>query len=255
MFGFLIKKSFWDLWDNMGRVIVVNLLFTLLLLGYIGAASLVQYSLGFSMILLLILLVITFIYLGTVAVYIKELNDFKSPEFKSLFQNIKNTWRYSVGGSLVFAAIMFLTILGMRFYSSLGGILGMIGAIFLFWIFVTVSLASLYYFPVVTRLNSTFFKMIKKSFLIFLDNPILSIGVFIGMIFNSILSIITLLLIPGPAGVLIWLDNNLRLLIYKYDYMEENPESGRKVPWRVLFKEDNEKIGPRTLRNTIFPWK
>ena len=255
MFGFLIKKSFWDLWDNMGRVLVVNLLFTLLLLGYIGTSYVAQYSLVLASILLLILIAASFIYLGTSAAYIKELNDFKAPEIKSIFNSIKITWRYSLGGGLVFSVIIFLTVLGMRFYSSLGGILGMIGAIFLFWIFVTVLLATLYYFPVMNRLNSTFIKMIKKCFLIFLDNPFLTIGLFFGLIFNTILSIFTVLLIPGPAGALIWLDNNLRLLIYKYDYMEENPDSGRKVPWRALFLEDNEKIGPRSFRNTIFPWK
>jgi hypothetical protein len=255
MFGFLIKKSFWDLWDNMGRVLVVNLLFTLLLMGFIGTSYVAQYSLLFATILLLALVVASFIYLGTAAAYIKEISDFKAPELKSLFQNIKNTWRYSLGGGLVFSVVILLTVLGMRFYSSLGGILGMIGAIFLFWIFVTVILAVLYYFPVMNRLNSTFLKMIKKSFLIFLDNPFLTIGVFFGLIFNMVISIFTVLLIPGPAGALLWLDNNLRLLIYKYDYREENPDAGRKIPWRALFLEDNEKIGPRTFRNTIFPWK
>jgi hypothetical protein len=143
----------------------------------------------------------------------------------------------------------------MRFYSSLGGILGMIGTIFLFWIFVTVFLASLYYFPIMNRLESTFIKMIKKSFLIFLDNPFLTMAVFIGLVFGLVLSVFTIFLIPGPGGAILWLDNNLRSLIYKYDYLEENPEAGKKIPWRVLFMDDNEKIGPRTLRNTIFPWK
>jgi len=239
----------------MGRALAVNLLFTLLLLGFIGTSYVAQFSLVFATVLLFLLLAVTFIYLGTAAAYIKEVNDFKAPELKLIFQNIKNTWRYSLGGGLAFSFVLFMTLLGMKFYSSMGGILGMIGAIFLFWIFVTVSLAALYYFPVINRLNSTFIKMIKKSFLIFLDNPFLTIGVFLGLLINTAISTFTILLIPGPAGALIWLDNNLRLLIYKYDYIEENPDDRKNIPWRALFMEDNEKIGPRSLRNTIFPWK
>ena len=142
----------------------------------------------------------------------------------------------------------------MRFYSSIGGMMGLAGSIFLFWVFVTVNLAFLYYFPVVNRLNSTFPKMVKKCFLIFLDNPFQTIGVFMGFILQMVLSMVTVFLLPGPAGAMLWLDNNLKLLVYKYDYLEEHPEAGRKIPWRALVLEDNEKIGPRTIRNTIFPW-
>ncbi|MBI9098940.1 MAG: hypothetical protein JEY91_10715 [Spirochaetaceae bacterium] len=239
----------------MGRVLVVNLLFTFLVLAFLGTSFVAQFSLPLAGLLLFILFFLLIIYLGMAASYIKELNDFKAPEIKSLFKNIKSTWKSSLLGGVVFSAVLFFTVLGMRFYLSLDGILGIMGAIFLFWIFVTVSLASLYYFPVVNRLNSTFMKMMKKSFLIFLDNPFLTIFVFIGIIINLCLSVFTIFLIPGPAGVLIWIDNNLRLLIYKYDYLEENPDARRNIPWRALFLEDNEKIGPRSFRNTLFPWK
>ena len=255
MFGFLIKKSFWDLWDNMGRILLVNLMFTLIILCIYGTTFIAQFSIVAAIFVLLMLLVVTFIYIGASAQYIKGVSDFRPPELKTFLNNIKTTWKFSVGGGFFFSTIIILTIVGMRFYATLGGILGMIGAIFLFWIFVTVILASLYYFPIMNRLDSTFLKMIKKSFLIFLDNPFLTIAVFFGLIINLVLSIFTVFLIPGPAGAILWLDNNLRILIYKYDYIEENPEAGRKIPWRALFLEDNEKIGPRTFRNTIFPWK
>lgn len=239
----------------MGRILVVNLLFTLLFLAFYGVVMLGQYSLVLATVLLVIVFLLYFIYLGMAAAYIKGISDFRPPELKTIFGNIKDTWKYSLGGGLVFSAVIGLSLVGIRFYTNLGGAIGMIGAVFLFWIFVTVLLASLYYFPVMNRLNSTFIKMVKKSFLIFLDNPFVTIGVFIGMIINLVLSIFTVFLIPGPAGAILWLDNNLRLLIYKYDYLEENPDAGRKIPWRALFLEDNEKIGPRTFKNTIFPWK
>lgn len=255
MFLFLIKKSFWDLWDNMGRILVANLIFVALFLGFYGAFTLGQYLPVLSLVLLGVLYLLVLIYLGLTAAYVKGISDFKSVEVKSFFKSLKRTWKTSLGGGLIFTVVMGLTVLGMRFYSSLGGIMGLVGAIFLFWVFVTVNLAFLYFFPVVNRLESSFFKMIKKCFLIFLDNPFLTIGVFLGLLFNLVLSLVTVFLIPGPAGAMLWLDNNLRLLVYKYDYLEENPEAGRKIPWRALTLDDKEKIGPRTFRNTIFPWK
>lgn len=255
MFGFLIKKSFWDLWDNMGRILFVNLIFIALFLGFYGTTYIAQFSLVAATFCLAVLYAALLIYLGAAAAYVKGISNFRPPEVKSFFSNIKTSWKNSLLGGLVFTAVMALTLLGMRFYSALGGIMGLVGAIFLFWVFVTVNLAAIYYLPVVNRLESTFFKMIKKCFLIFLDNPFVTIGVFLGLLFNMVLSVLTVFLIPGPAGALLWLDNNLRLLIYKYDYLEENPDAGKKIPWRALFLDDNEKIGPRTFRNTIFPWK
>lgn len=255
MFGFLIKKSFWDLWDNMGRIFAINLIFVALFLGLYGTTFLAQYSLVGATIALVVIYLAFIILLGAAAAYVKGISDFRPSEIKSFFAGIKETWKTSLSGGLLFSLVLALTVMGMRFYSGLGNMIGLIGAMFLFWVFVTVNLAAIYYLPVVNRLNSTFIKMIKKSFLIFLDNPFLSIAVFIGIIPGILLSVLTVFLIPGPAGILLWLDNNLRLLVYKYDYLEENPDAGRKIPWRALCLDDNEKIGPRTLRNTIFPWK
>jgi len=42
----------------------------------------------------------------------------------------------------------------------------------------------------------------------------------------------------------------------KYDWMEANPEANhKKVPWAVLLAEDMERVGPRSLKGMIFPWK
>jgi len=255
MFGFLIKKSFWDLWDNMGRIFAANLMFVVLFLGLYGTTFLAPYSLAGATVALIVLYLAFLVALGATAAYVKGISDFRPPEVKSLFHQIKKTWKTSLSGGLVFSIVIALTMLGIRFYSAWGNMIGLVGAIFLFWVLVTVNLAAIYYLPVVNRLKSTFPKMIKKSFLIFIDNPFHSIAVFIGIIPGLLLSIVTVFLLPGPAGILLWLDNNLKLLVYKYDYLEENPDAGRKIPWRALCLEDNEKIGPRTFRNTIFPWK
>jgi hypothetical protein len=69
-------------------------------------------------------------------------------------------------------------------------------------------------------------------------------------------SLFLALLLPGPAGMLLLMDEALRLRLRKYDYLEANPRADRrKIPWKELLEEDVELTGTRTLRNFIFPWK
>jgi hypothetical protein len=63
-------------------------------------------------------------------------------------------------------------------------------------------------------------------------------------------------LFPGPAGILLYLDEAMRLRIFKYDWLEANPgENRRKIPWDTLLIDDRERTGTRSLKNFIFPWK
>jgi hypothetical protein len=43
--------------------------------------------------------------------------------------------------------------------------------------------------------------------------------------------------------------------MYKYDYLEKNPGDRRRIPWDALLVEDRERVGKRTLKGMIFPWK
>ncbi len=44
--------------------------------------------------------------------------------------------------------------------------------------------------------------------------------------------------------------------MFKYDYIEAHPDTDRKhLPWEELLFEEREKVGTRTLKGMIFPWK
>jgi hypothetical protein len=70
-----------------------------------------------------------------------------------------------------------------------------------------------------------------------------------------IISALTAFLIPGPAGILLYLDEALRLRLLKYDWIESHPGEGRRIPWDALLIDEREKTGTRSFRNFIFPWK
>ena len=63
-------------------------------------------------------------------------------------------------------------------------------------------------------------------------------------------------ILPGLGAVLVWHNVALKLRLYKYDHLEQQPESNRKqIPWDALLVDDRDRVGKRTLRGMIFPWK
>ena len=68
---------------------------------------------------------------------------------------------------------------------------------------------------------------------------------------------------PGMAGLVLSRCNAMRLLMKKYDYIEEldkkgepaNSQARRKIPWKELLAEDEEANPVRTFKDFWLPWK
>jgi len=145
------------------------------------------------------------------------------------------------------------------FYGSLAGqgnLLGFGALAFLFWIGIIVLLSSQYFFPVYTQLDKDLKKVFKKSFIIFFDNSFFSLFLGIFSLIVFVLSTFTAFLILGPGSIILLGQVGLKLRLYKYDYLQEHPEVKRKdIPWRALLIDDEDRVGKRSLRGLIFPWK
>lgn len=258
MIGFLLKKTFFDLWDNMFRVALVNL-------GFIASVSipvfippLLESAPILSVATLFIGILWCFVYLVTAAVSLKSISDYGSFGFGDFFRNMKTAWSAGlVGGVLVFILIL-LAIRVIPFYLGMEAmpVVGLFLAAVIFWTLV-VGVLSLQFFPAIrARLDTKIIKIIKKCFLVFFDNSGFCIFSFIFLVIFLVLSAFLAFLFPGPAGILLFLDEGLRLRLLKYDWLEANPgENRRKIPWDALLIDEREKTGTRSLRNFIFPWK
>ena len=87
--------------------------------------------------------------------------------------------------------------------------------------------------------------MAIPSFLLLLHNTV-----------DLVLSIVTMGMVPGVTGLMLGSQDMMKLLMKKYDWMEENPGKGKKdMDWSELIYEEKETLGPRSLKNMIFPWK
>jgi len=258
MIGFLLRKTFYDLWDNMFKIVVLNLGFFLctaiLLLpslapGILGSDPLVL-TLGILGILICCL------YLASVAFTVKSISDYGSINMADFVKNFKASWPAGIA-MFVFVIIVILVLsIVIPFYSSMGSIVGLVLTAVVIWLLVFAMLSFQFYFTVYARLGKNIKKSFKKCMLISLDNTGLSVFLFIHNIFALLLSVVLVFMFPGPAGVLLYLDEAVRLRLLKYDWLEANPGANRrKIPWDELLIEEREKTGTRTFRNFIFPWK
>jgi hypothetical protein len=256
MIGFLIKKTFFDLWDNMFRVALVNLGFIASAAFPIFIPSLLEAVPPLALIALLVGILWCFVYLMAAALSLKEVSDYGGFGFGDFFRNLKAAWPAGLlMGFLVFLLVLMVTEV-IPFYIGMNSIIGLLLAALIFWTLIA-GILSLQFFPAVrARLDTKLSKVIKKCFLIFFDNPGLSIFSLIHNLVLLVISTLLAFLFPGPAGILLYLDEALRLRLLKYDWLEANPGANRrKIPWDALLIDEREKTGVRSLKNFIFPWK
>lgn len=256
MIGFLLKKTFFDLWDNLFKIAFLNLGFILsaavpLLLPSVLAGVPV---LAFAAMALGVLW--CFVYLSAASRCVRAVSDYSSFGFAEFFEGLKDGWLPGlVLGAVVLGLGLFASV-ALPFYLGLKSIVGVFAAALVFWTLVVVFLALQYFFPVRARLDRDLRKVFKKCFLIFFDNPGLSLFAVLHDAAVLALSFFLAFMAPGPAGVLLFLDEALRLRLMKYDWLEANPDADRrKVPWDELLVEEREKTGTRSLKSFIFPWK
>jgi hypothetical protein len=261
MIGFLIKKTFFDLWDNLFRVALLNL-------GFIASVAFPVFIPGLllslpvlSIISMVVGILWCAVYLAAASYSIKSLSDYGSFGFGDFFRNLKTVWPVGLVMGGLAALLWFLATLIIPFYLTINSLLGLFLAAVVFWSAVVGVLSFQFFFAIRARLDTKIKKAIKKSFIFFFDNAGFCLFSFIHNLILLVISVFLAFLFPGPAGILLYLDEALRLRLLKYDWLEANPPAEgerprrRQIPWDALLIEERERTGTRTLKSFIFPWK
>ncbi len=258
MFLFAIKKAFFDLWDNLLTVALLNIGFVALIALTLSLTNLfgaIDPFLGAILIPVFVILV-TVGYGGGVSFACRDMVDYATPEFRQVLKYFRDALPASLMLAGLYIAQFFVTSIAVPFYAQIENVWGLAALVFLFWASVVWLLSSQFFLPVRSRLNSKFKPILKKCFILFFDNTGFAIFTAIGALALMAVSVPLALLIPGPAGVMLWLQSNFKIRLMKYDYLEENPDADRrKIPWHTLLIDEQQKIGKRTLRGMIFPWR
>ena len=256
MYLFFIKKVFFDAWDNLLSLIVLNIGFVIIVAGF-AYTSIITEPGSITFFVLYVLLIFLFnFYTCGVAGYTKDILYSGSGELKSIFKTAVNGWKQWMLLSFITIAEASILFVGFPFYLSVGGVAGLAGAVTIFWVTFFWALASQYYFPAGFQLKGGVGKQIKKSFMLLLDNTGFTIFLGLHTIVVFAVSFFTAFLIPGISVIILSHQIALKLRLYKYDYLEEYPDAKRSaIPWDALLAEEREHIGPRSLKGMIFPWK
>ena len=253
--GFMIKKWFFDYWDNFLHFLIINVVFSFSLLITLGLPTLLPQG---SSILALIIMIGGFLWLGVLTaastLYINEIAQFRTPEAKLFFTFLKEGLPYGLLYSGLWTLVAILIYVLIPFYSSLQNFVGILASAFLLWTMAIFVLALQYFFPILAQLDKRPRKILRKMFILLFDNLRFSLFLFICSIIVSALSLLTALLLFGPGAIILLGQVGFKLRLYKYDYLEANPKQ-RKIPWQTLIHEDRQQIGSRSLRNFIFPWR
>ncbi len=257
MLGFLVKKAFFDMWDHFLAVVILNLGFILIItLTPLAAQALAPLSVAGSLASFALGGALLFVYSGVASMAARDIANYERAEFKKVIGYLKETWKSSLIIGAIWLAVTVVVVFGFPFYAQIGGWIGLLALVFLFWAIVIWSLASQFYFPVRAQLDHEPRKVIRKSFVLFFDNTFFAIVLGVLTIVGFVLSGFTAFLIPGMTALLILHQVALKLRLLKYDYLEENPEASRRdIPWDALLIDERERVGKRTLRGMIFPWK
>ena len=260
MIGFFIKKNFFDGWDKLLSLVFPNLLiFAFVVGGYFLADVALNLSLLISILVLGIFWCGTSIAIFAFGSCAAEIANFKSVTFKDWLKNFPSVWKDGLIFGLITGILATLGAITIPFYLQMEGMIGLFLAALVFWFLFVCALAFQWVLPIRSLMNNDLKKCIKKSFIIFFDNPGFSLFMFLYTIFLVVLSIAFFMIAPSFCGIVLAHTNGLRLRLYKYDWLETHPDASpaekKHIPWKELVAEDRENVGPRTLKNFIFPWK
>lgn len=274
MLGLFFKKNFYDGWDNVMFFFVPNLILDALIILCSALASLgvtvfkdVNGFLYIWILLALILVCGFSIITLAWAESSKGIADYETIEFKDFFASIKSCVKDGIKFGLTFVAVIVIAIIGgLYFLKPQNGQIsfaGFLAGICYIWAAIII-IASLFWYPALRAyMHNPFLKTIKKCFIVFFDNLFVSIVIGFYNIFLALVSVIMLGLAPGMCGIQLARANAFRLIMKKYDYLEEldkkgeplNSKACRKIPWKELLKSDIEANPTRGFKAFVFPWK
>lgn len=257
MVGFFIKKAFFDGWDNLIGLVLYNIGFLVVLLTLYGVMEVLTFSLALALLLIVVVSLLASLYLGTLSYLTRFYAWYQKPEFADIKDAFLASWRHSMLHFVIQTALILIATIVIPFYLAGQTLFYFAIAVILFWISVAFLLALMYYFPLASQMpKDTPLKTLKKCFLVGGDNFWFTIFLAIHTLISLALTLVFATLLPGVTGIALSHQVAVKLLMMKYDYLEEQgADSTRGAPWEAIIFEEREKVGKRTLRGMIFPWK
>jgi hypothetical protein len=259
LFGFVVRKTLYDLWDNFLRIALTNLGAILLIFLAIRLVMIVPGP-GTTLVALAAGALVVVMYFMATAKSVVRISDYSLYSFRQFWDNLRSSLREGLlcwGLSAVSACIGAVVI---PFYLRRGSLVWFSLGVLLFYGLVLLVLLLIFLPAGLTRLKGGLTEKLRRTAAFVIDNPGFCFAVTFVAVLLLCVSVFLGFLWPGPAGVVLFIDEAVRLRLLKYDWLLANPVSSRptrrrQIPWKELLEEEREMTGTRTWRNFIFPWK
>ncbi len=256
MIGFMLKKWFYDIWDNMIALALVNIGFLvslaipLLVPSALSAPPILSYAIAAVGILW------CGTYLSATSMMMRLLSDGRNFSIGDFIAAIRISYLDGAMTGAIVIGLGYCILVAIPFYLGSGSTLGLVAAATLFWMILLIVLAMQFHPAFRAREPGMPRATIRKCLVMFFDNTFFSFATALANAFLIAVSFFVAFMLPGPAGCLLLLDEAVRLRMMKYDYLAANPTADRRrIPWDAILAEEKELTGTRSLKHLIFPWK
>lgn len=265
MFGFFIKKNFFDGWENIINILIPNLMTMLVMVlaavGFYFGFSYNPISLMLMYIMIIFAVAFIVVFVSAFCENAAQIASNETAHVSDYFKMIPRAFKENFVFGLLTGMLFVSAVIGVPMYIvGLGSFFGvMLGMILLMFVIVMV-LAFQWFLPLKALLKFDSKKAAKKCFVILFDNFGFSVGMLLYSIVLLAFSVFMVFFLPGFNGILLGYVNALRLRLYKYDWLDQHPELKKpgvrkNIPWDALCKEDSDYVGKKSIKSLFMPWK
>lgn len=208
------------MWDNLLTILILNIGYYVVL-GAVVYVSFLLLSFGLlpGFLAMGVMLYLFSVYTSTINQMAKDFSDYKQPGVKDFIDYLKKSFSLAVVQWIALWVQVFIILVGIPFYVQMNNFLGQALSTALIALCIAWWLAFQYYYPIRGRMkNDPPLKVIKKCFIILVDNLPFTIGMGIGSLLILPISILGLFAIPGISTVILWQQVGFKLRLGKYDY-------------------------------------
>lgn len=243
----MLRTFIWTLYDNLGAVVVFNLLWSLCSLPWLLTAALMigmginlQEAWGGQALIVSLILAVEWVLLAPPTLLLfwgaSRWVRNESYEVRDLFVVGRRLFWRSQLTALLLIAITLVLLINFFFYQQWGGFGGLVLSGAMLWFLLGLLFAMIYVFPVLIAQELSVWRTVQQSLMLSLDNFKLSCGLILGFIIAlgvSVLMIIPLF-VGALAGVAIWICLGFHFISAKYTGTVIEPQEPRG--WREVLR-------------------
>ena len=256
----IYKKAFWNTYDHIGRLILLNLLWALCFLLPTYLAYWLLPLDGYLKIAATALVGIFTHSFATTGVFAAtaDIVDYRKFTLKQFFYAGRRLYLQALAITLLSVLVCYLNYVSITFYLALEGPAGVLGFFLVgvqVWIVLFVLCMRAYLFPLLVKKKLGVIKTIKWSAVLILLKPGFTLLIMLQVVAASVIIGITIIgaIVVLMSLVSVFLNTTLREILKELERSDEP----RKKPtsWKEIFEAERAREEePRTVKDILRPW-